>query len=207
MPSKLTIYTLTRSPSTTQHGPVPLSVAFKAVCVPPNFVGLAVTALAGSAVSVATVIGFPFGYSCCQAKVAEAEQALADGAHELDVVACISDIKAGRWEALAMEVATLLSLVRASRGPAPRPLLKVIIESGVLTDAEIEKCCAIYGAAGIDFLKVLPYPLSSFTHFALLYPCILVFTSIISFRPNPNPNLLTLPSPPSDLDGVRGERS
>ena len=122
--------------------------AFAAVCVPPNFVKLAKELTAGSNVKVATVIGFPFGYSATEAKIAEIILAMVDGADELDVVANISAIKNGDWMAIADEINHIMPIVR-SKGKK----IKVIIESGVLTDEEIIKCCDIYGVAGIDYLK------------------------------------------------------
>jgi deoxyribose-phosphate aldolase len=121
---------------------------FAAVCVPPNFVKLAKELVNGTAVQVATVIGFPFGYSATEAKIAEIILAMVDGADELDVVANISAIKNGDWMAIADEINHIMPIVR-SKGKK----IKVIIESGVLTDEEISKCCDIYGVAGIDYLK------------------------------------------------------
>ena len=121
---------------------------FAAVCVPPNFVKLAKELVNGTAVQVATVIGFPFGYSATEAKIAEIILAMVDGADELDVVANISAIKNGDWMAIADEINHIMPIVR-SKGKK----IKVIIESGVLTDEEIIKCCDIYGIAGIDYLK------------------------------------------------------
>jgi deoxyribose-phosphate aldolase len=121
---------------------------FAAVCVPPNFVKQAKEQLAGSDVKVATVIGFPFGYSATEAKIAEIILAMVDGADELDVVANISAIKNGDWSAIADEINHIMPIIR-SKGKA----VKIIIESGVLTNDEIIKCCDIYGIAGIDFLK------------------------------------------------------
>jgi len=121
---------------------------FAAVCVPPNFVKLAKELVEGSSVQVATVIGFPFGYSATEAKIAEIILAMVDGADELDVVANISAIKNGDWMAIADEINHIMPIVR-SKGKK----IKVIIESGVLTDEEIIKCCDIYGVAGIDYLK------------------------------------------------------
>lgn len=121
---------------------------FAAVCVPPNFVKLAKALVEGSTVQVATVIGFPFGYSATEAKIAEMILAMVDGADELDVVANISAIKNGDWMAIADEINHIMPIVR-SKGKK----IKVIIESGVLTDEEIIKCCDIYGVAGIDYLK------------------------------------------------------
>jgi len=121
---------------------------FAAVCVPPNFVKLAKEKLAGSTVQVATVIGFPFGYSATEAKIAEIILAMVDGADELDVVANISAIKNGDWTVIADEINHIMPIIRSKN-----KLVKIIIESGVLTDDEIIKCCDIYGIAGIDYLK------------------------------------------------------
>jgi deoxyribose-phosphate aldolase len=121
---------------------------FAAVCVPPNFVKLAKEQVVGSDVKVATVIGFPFGYCATEAKIAEIILAMVDGADELDVVANISAIKNGDWAAIADEINHIMPIIR-SKGK----VVKIIIESGVLTNDEIIKCCDIYGIAGIDFLK------------------------------------------------------
>ena len=121
---------------------------FAAVCVPPNFVKLAKEKLAGSTVQVATVIGFPFGYSATEAKIAEIILAIVDGVDELDVVANIAAIKNGDWTAIADEINHIMPIIR-SKGK----VVKIIIESGILTDDEIIKCCDIYGIAGIDYLK------------------------------------------------------
>ncbi len=121
---------------------------FAAVCVPPNFVKLAKEKLAGSTVQVATVIGFPFGYSATEAKIAELILAMVDGADELDVVANIAAIKNGDWSAIADEINHIMPIIRSKN-----KVVKIIIESGVLTDDEIIKCCDIYGIAGIDYLK------------------------------------------------------
>ena len=121
---------------------------FAAVCVPPNFVKLAKEKLVGSTVQVATVIGFPFGYSATEAKIAEIILAMVDGADELDVVANIAAIKNGDWSAIADEINHIMPIIRSKN-----KVVKIIIESGVLTDDEIIKCCDIYGIAGIDYLK------------------------------------------------------
>ena len=121
---------------------------FAAVCVPPNFVKLAKEKLVDSTVQVATVIGFPFGYSATEAKIAEIILAMVDGADELDVVANISAIKNGDWSAIADEINHIMPIIRSKN-----KVVKIIIESGVLTDDEIMKCCDIYGIAGIDYLK------------------------------------------------------
>ena len=120
---------------------------FTSVCVPPLYVRKTKELLEGTEVKVATVIGFPFGYNAIEAKVAEIVLAIVDGADELDMVANISAIKNGDWTFIANEINTIMSIV-SSKGK----LLKVIIESGVLSDDEIIKCCDIYGAAGVDYV-------------------------------------------------------
>jgi deoxyribose-phosphate aldolase len=121
---------------------------FAAVCVPPNFVKKAKTFLGDSSVKLATVIGFPFGYSAVEAKLAEVVLAIVDGADELDMVANISAIKNADWQYLANELNHIMPIIK-NKGK----VLKVIIEAGVLTDDEIIKCCELYGVAGIDYLK------------------------------------------------------
>ena len=121
---------------------------FAAVCVPPLYVKKAKEFLADSEVKVTTVIGFPFGYCAIEAKVAEIVLAIVDGADELDMVANISAIKNGDWNFIANEINTIMPIVKNKE-----KVIKVIIESGVLTDDEIIKCCDIYGAAGVDYVK------------------------------------------------------
>lgn len=121
---------------------------FAAVCVPPLFVKKSKQLVADSDVKVATVIGFPFGYSAIEAKVAEVVLAIVDGADELDVVTNISAIKNNDWQFLATEINAILPIIK-SKGR----VIKIIIESGILTDEEIIKCCDLYGAAGVDFMK------------------------------------------------------
>lgn len=121
---------------------------FAAVCVPPQYIALAKKLTAGSGVKVATVIGFPFGYNTTAAKMAEIQQALLDGADELDMVHNIAALKQGDYDLLSREVAKCLQPVRLHN-----KVLKIIIESGILTTAEIEKACEIYARHKVDFVK------------------------------------------------------
>lgn len=121
---------------------------FAAVCLPPNFIKQAKAFTKDSSVKVATVIGFPFGYSAVEAKLAEILLAIVDGADELDIVINISAIKNNDWEFLANEINHLLPVIKQNNR-----VVKIIIESGILTDDEIIKCCTLYGPAGIDYLK------------------------------------------------------
>jgi deoxyribose-phosphate aldolase len=121
---------------------------FAAVCVPPLFVKKAKAHCAGSTVKIATVIGFPFGYSAVEAKLAEILLAIVDGADELDMVINIAALKNNDWRYLAQELNAVMTVVRNKQ-----KVIKIIIESGILTDDEIIKCCDLYGIAGVDFLK------------------------------------------------------
>lgn len=121
---------------------------FAAVCVPPPMLKIAKQQLNNSTVKLATVIGFPFGYSAIEAKMAETLLAIVDGADELDIVINLIALKNNDWAYLANELNHLLPVIHQKNKVA-----KIIIESGVLTDDEIIKCCGLYGAAGVDFLK------------------------------------------------------
>ena len=121
---------------------------FAAVCVPPPFVKQAAELLKNTKVQVATVIGFPFGYTPIEAKLAEVLLAIVDGADELDMVINLAALKNNNWEYLANEINHIIPIIRQKQKK-----LKVIIESGILTDDEIIKCCQLYGAASIDYLK------------------------------------------------------
>jgi len=121
---------------------------FAAVCIPPLYVKKAKEYLHDSAVKVATVIGFPFGYSAIEAKVAEIILAIIDGVDELDVVINISAIKNNDWQFLGNEINTMMPVIKNKN-----KVIKIIIESGILTDDEIIKCCTIYNTAQVDFMK------------------------------------------------------
>ncbi len=121
---------------------------FKAVCIPPVYVGLAQKILAGTDVSIATVVGFPFGYSSLPAKLAEIENAILHGAKEIDLVHNMAAIKNGNWEYAVAEVEACTKLARKHGC-----LIKVILETGSLTDAEIIHSCRSYAPLGVDFIK------------------------------------------------------
>ena len=104
--------------------------------------------LQNSAVKLATVIGFPFGYSAVEAKIAEVILAMIDGADELDIVINLIALKNSDWQYLANEINHILPVAKQQN-----KIVKLIIETGVLTDEEIIRCCELYGAADIDFLK------------------------------------------------------
>jgi deoxyribose-phosphate aldolase len=121
---------------------------FYAVCIPPSFVKRVATILSPTDVKIATVVGFPFGYSATEAKVAETILALVDGAHEIDMVINLIALKQNDWNYLQKEV-SLLREICHNKGR----LLKVIIESGILSEEEIIACAEKLGPLGIDFMK------------------------------------------------------
>ena len=121
---------------------------FYAVCIPPKYVAGARKLLDGSRVKVATVIGFPLGYNATEVKVREIEEALEMGADELDMVIDLCALKSGDWKQLTREIEECLKPVKASG-----KLLKIIVESGMLTDSELISCCQLYSRYDIDFMK------------------------------------------------------
>ena len=121
---------------------------FAAVCIPPPFVKRVATILAPTHIKVATVVGFPFGYSATEAKIAESILAIVDGVHEVDMVINLIALRMKDWEYLKKEVSMVTNLLH-NKGK----ILKLIIESGILTDEEIIECCTQLGTLGIDFMK------------------------------------------------------
>lgn len=123
-----------------------LQYRFASVCVNPYRTALAAERLKGSAVKVCTVIGFPLGASPTRVKVYEAEEAVRDGAQEIDMVINIGALKDHAYK----EVRTDIEEVRKVCGGA---LLKIIIETCLLTDEEKEKACELSVEAGADYVK------------------------------------------------------
>ena len=121
---------------------------FAAVCVPPCYVGMAKRLLEETNVKVATVIGFPFGYNCTASKAEEIKKALEDRADELDMVHNIAAFRDGNFDYLTSEINICSRLVHHSG-----KLIKVIVESGILTDEELKRCCELYAPLDIDFMK------------------------------------------------------
>ena len=117
-----------------------------AVCVSPNMLPLGTDWLA-EGILTACVVGFPSGAHHAAVKAAEAAQARANGADEVDMVINLGLAKSGAWGGVRAEI-------DAVREAAPHPaVLKVIIESGLLSDDEIVKACEVSVAAGADFVK------------------------------------------------------
>ncbi len=121
---------------------------FAAVCLPPYFVRHARIQLQDTGVKVSTVIGFPFGYNATRSKTEEIKEAIADGADELDMVINLSAVKTGDWDFLEHEIERCTTLVHNAN-----KTLKLIVESGLLTDAELISCCALVRSHKADFIK------------------------------------------------------
>ena len=115
------------------------------VCIPPSYVARAHDYLAGR-LPVCTVIGFPNGYMTTAVKVAETKDAVANGADEIDMVINLGDLRDGRYDAVASEIA-------AVRAACSGKVLKVIIETCLLTEEEKIRMCSIVGESGADFIK------------------------------------------------------
>jgi deoxyribose-phosphate aldolase len=118
-----------------------------AICVPPLLVEKAKAFLGGAGVKLATVISYPYGYSVIEAKLAEIIMAMVDGVDELDVVVNMTALKNNDWQYLATELNTILPVIRKKNKS-----IKIVLESALLTEDELVKCCDLYGIAGIDYL-------------------------------------------------------
>jgi len=121
---------------------------FASVCVNPTNVGLCTQLLKGSGIPVCTVVGFPLGATSTEVKVFEAQQAIRDGAIEVDMVINVGALKSRDYELVERDVA---SIARACH--AGNAILKVIIEAALLTDEEKVVACQLVKVAGADFVK------------------------------------------------------
>lgn len=121
---------------------------FAAVCVPPCFVRTALASLADYEVKIASVIGFPLGYSLTDVKFFEAHKALGHGAREIDVVMNLSAFKSGAYGEVQEEITQLATLCHFRNA-----VLKVIVETALLTEDELVQACEICAEAGADYVK------------------------------------------------------
>jgi len=118
------------------------------VCIKPYAVRRAAELLAGSTVAVGTTIGFPHGGHVTAIKVAEAEQAMTDGACELDMVVNVGKVLGKDWSYVARDVAAVVEAAHRRQA-----LVKVIFENCFLKDEHKEQLCRICGEVGADFVK------------------------------------------------------
>lgn len=119
-----------------------------AVCVPPCYVAYAKEHV-NKNVAVCTVIGFPLGYQSTEIKIAEAYQAIKEGATEIDVVVNVSKIKSGLWYAVEREIEQLVSVVQHESSM----VLKLIFEIAYLNELEIKWLCGLCNKYGVSFAK------------------------------------------------------
>ncbi len=115
------------------------------VCIPPCYIKRINDAY-GDKINICTVVGFPLGYSVTEAKIAECEQAIKDGADELDMVVNISDIKNKQYKKVEEEIAAIKKAVGDK-------ILKVIIETCYLSEEEKIAMCHAVTDAGADYIK------------------------------------------------------
>lgn len=120
---------------------------FASVCVNPTWVSLAKELLKGSGVKVCTVIGFPLGANTPSVKAFETEDAIRNGAEEVDMVINIGAIKSGDWDLVRKDVDAVVAAAQS------KALVKVILETGMLTQEEKVKACEICKEAGADYVK------------------------------------------------------
>ena len=120
---------------------------FASVCVNPYYVARCVKNLKGTDVKVCTVVGFPLGATTAEAKVFEALQAIASGAKEIDMVMNVCAMKSGHTKAIEQEIQALAAAVEG------QAILKVIIETCLLTDEEKTQACRIARRSGAHFVK------------------------------------------------------
>jgi deoxyribose-phosphate aldolase len=122
-------------------------LGFASVCVNPIYVRLAAEKLAGSSVKVCTVIGFPLGASAPSVKVMEAANAMIDGATEVDMVLPIGQLKSRDYMAVYEDIRGVV------RVASDKVIVKVILETALLTDEEKIASCLLAKKAGADFVK------------------------------------------------------
>ena len=120
---------------------------FFSVCVNPYFVPLVASELKGSDVKVTSVIGFPLGARPTFIKTAEAKKAVEDGANEIDMVINISALKDGKLDYVKADIAAVVDAIKG------KAILKVILETCLLTNEEIVKACELSKEAGAQFVK------------------------------------------------------
>ena len=120
---------------------------FASVCVNTCYVKLASELLRGSGVKVCCTVGFPLGAMAPKAKAFEAAQAVADGAEEVDMVLWIGALRQGNTAAVQADIEGVVNACH------PRAIVKEILETCLLTDAQIETACRLCVAAGADYVK------------------------------------------------------
>ena len=120
---------------------------FASVCVNPVWVETAAAELKGSDVKVCTVIGFPLGASTTAVKAAETKDAIPNGAEEVDMVLAIGLLKSGAYEKVESDIRAVTEIA------SNKAIVKVIIETSLLSEEEKKRACELSLSAGADFVK------------------------------------------------------
>ena len=118
------------------------------IIVPPLMVKKAKEFLSDAAVSISVPVGYPYGWNAIEAKLSEIILAMVDGADELDFYLNVTALKNNDWQYLAKELNMALTVARNQQKK-----INIVLDAAELTDEELTKCCDLYGAAGVDFLK------------------------------------------------------
>lgn len=126
---------------------------FASVCVHPCYVSLATEALDDASTAVCTVVGFPHGANRASTKAHEAAQAIADGASEVDMVLAMGRLKSGHFERVEADIRAVVDAVHEEAPAEDAPLVKVILETALLTDPEKAVACVVARRAGADYVK------------------------------------------------------
>jgi deoxyribose-phosphate aldolase len=121
---------------------------FASVCVNSYWVPLVRAELAGSPVKVCTTVGFPLGANSTEAKVAETAAALRAGAQEIDMVINVGALRSGDRDAVRLDIRQVVEVAHAAGA-----IVKTIIETGLLDDAQKALACTLAKLAGADFVK------------------------------------------------------
>jgi len=124
-----------------------IEFGFASVCVNPCWVSLVAELLAGSKVKVCTVVGFPLGATLTEIKAAETRAAVERGATEIDMVINLGSLRSGDDNAVQEDIAAVVETAH------PRAIVKVILETALLSDDEIVRACELARQAGAEFVK------------------------------------------------------
>lgn len=122
---------------------------FCSVCINPSYVSLASQFVRNTKVKVCSVLGFPFGANTLEVKIHEAKKAIQDGANEIDMVINLGALRSGKYEIVKNEIEKVVAQGKNQRNT----IIKVIIETGLLTEKEKILVCQLVKQSGADFVK------------------------------------------------------
>lgn len=123
-----------------------IQYGFASVCVPPSVIPIISEICKERSLVIATVIGFPMGYTLTETKCNEIESCIELGASELDIVINLSQLKSGDWKSIDREIESL-------RKACGTHVMKLIIETALLTPDEIKRACELSAAHKVDYVK------------------------------------------------------